>query len=214
MRVILLVVLLLSSMLSVGQMSLPDTAKAYNKIRLTTNAVGALTLGSWGVTSMVAGGLGASLAQDEKMKYFWQMNAAWGAVNTIVARLVYKKQWKDARRYNNMHSAYADYRKDLKIYRINTGLDVLYIGAGALMVNIADKNSNPDMLKGFGTAIALQGFMLFVYDDLMLITHNRMTGRWARILDEVRFSGTGFNYTIPYRKRTHPSQRFLLHYPG
>lgn len=194
-----------------AQLSLRDTARSFDKIRLTTNAKGAYVLGCWGATNLVAGGTGYFVAKDDKMKYFWGMNAAWGAVNTTLARIMFKKQFRDARHFGNMQTAYQAYRKDIGLYRLNVGLDVAYIGIGAAMVNFADKNSNPQMLKGFGGAIALQGFMLFLFDDVMLFSHNKMSGKWAQILDEGRFSynGLGINYTLAYRYKHHST--LLLH---
>ena len=64
------------------ELNFRDTVKAYNKHRILTNASGALVLGGWGIANVAAGSAGYFAAKQDQWKYFHEMNAAWGLVNT------------------------------------------------------------------------------------------------------------------------------------
>ena len=69
------------------------------------------------------------------------------------------------------------YQKHLtfeKLYLINAGLDVVYMGVGLGLRTISFKNEKrKDMLYGYGNSIILQGGFLFAFDAVMyLIQHH------------------------------------------
>jgi len=174
-----------------------DTVKAYNKRRILTNASGALVLGGWGIANMATGGVGYFTAKQDEWKYFHEMNAAWGLVNTGFAAYGILRARKQAEE-PSIKDAYAHYRHDRRAYLISLGLDVVYVGVGAGLTSYAQNNSgNAAMYKGFGRSIVLQGVALLAYDNFMFAAHQKYNHKWLEIIDEVRF--TGYSFTFNHR---------------
>ena len=199
-NIILLLLIVGISSTATAQISFSDTIHAYNKARIITNAKGMGVLGSWGVLNMAAGGIGYFTAKQNEWKYFHEMNAIWGVANIGIAGLGYRHAKKEMATKTDASKAWANYKRDKKIYLINMGLDVVYTGIGAGLVQLSKNDkTNPEMYRGFGKSLAIQGMFLLVFDNIMLASHNKYSYRWVRIIDELRFtgSGIGFNYTFP-----------------
>jgi len=64
-----------------------------------------------------------------------------------------------------------------RLYLINAGLDILYIGTGTYLTHLSKaREKNKDLLKGYGKSIMLQGGFLFIFDAVMyFIQHSRST---------------------------------------
>lgn len=183
-----------------GQISFSDTIRAYNKERIVTNAKGMAALTTWGFANMVAGGTGFAVASQDEWRYFHEMNAIWGAVNTGIGVAGYLRACKEIRIKTDAEKAYKAYRRDKTIYLVNIGLDVVYAGIGAGLVQYAKGDTkNPDMYRGFGKSLAIQGAALFIFDNIMFAAHNRSSGKWFTIMEEIRFTGNGIGFTHTFR---------------
>lgn len=178
-----------------GQINFSDTIREYNKQRIVTNVKGMNVLGAWGIANMAVGGIGYFTANDGEWKYFHGMNAAWGLVNTGIATYGLQRARKQAQQKVDMRKAYYDYRHDKNVILVNMGLDVVYIGAGAYLAQYATTDhNNPQLYRGFGRSLLLQGAFLLAFDNVLLLSHHKNSGHWATILDEMRFTGNGFSY--------------------
>ncbi len=164
--------------------------------RIIINVKGMQVLGSWGIANMAVGGVGYFAAKNDEWKYFHEMNAAFGFVNTGIATYGMLQARRQAMAKLDMNKAYIDYKRDKKILIVSIGLDAAYMGVGYALLQKGEKDhSNPNLYKGFGRSLMLQGAFLLMFDNFMLIAHQKYSGRWATILDEMRFTGNGLSYT-------------------
>ena len=181
------------------QISFKDTTAAYNKQRIAVNERGMKVLGAWGIANMVDGGVGYFTAKQDQWKDFHAMNAAWGLVNTGIAAMGMHGVRKELAANLNSEQAYKRYLDNKKLYLVNIGFDVFYVGAGAgLAVLGAHDKSNGPLYKGFGSSIAMQGIFLLLFDNVMFASQERNNSKWFLIMNEIRVSnhGVGFSHTF------------------
>ena len=147
-------------------------------------------LGVWGIANIADGGIGYFTARQDQWKYFHEMNAVWGIVNTGIAVLGINGVRKEVQQHLTPDQACSHYKITKRIYLINTGLDIVYMAAGVALTRYADNTkNNPALFTGFGRSIALQGAFLFVFDNVMYLSHARYNSRWYRIMDELTLGG-------------------------
>jgi hypothetical protein len=177
--------------------SFKDTVVAYNKHRLNINRTGMKVLGSWGIVNIAGSGAGYFAAKQDEWKYFHEMNVLWGVVNTGIAAFSLARVRKEMRTEMGFDQAYGHYKSDKKIYLINAGLDVLYIGTGVALTALsqnAKKTSDAAILKGFGRSIAVQGVFLLLFDNIMFSIHHRSNSKWFQLMNEIHVSGSGIGF--------------------
>ncbi len=177
-----------------------DTIKAYNRARITTNARGASVLNVWGVANIGVGCVGYFTAKKDEWKYFHEMNAIVGAVNTTISGLAFYSVRKQAKEHPGPKAAYARYKSDKATYLSSIVIDAAMVGAGAgLVLYSADNKKSPGMYLGFGRSLVVQGVCLLAFDNIMYRAHLKYNSRWAQLLEELRFTGAGFsfNYNFP-----------------
>ncbi len=156
------------------------------------NKTGMQVLGAWGIANIAEGGIGYFTAKQDEWKYFHEMNGLWGVVNTGIAMVSLKAARKESKQKLTFQEAYARYHGNKKLYLINCGLDVVYIGAGVGLVKYSESTkNNPALFSGFGKSIALQGAFLLLFDNVMYTTHARYNSLWFRIMNEIHVSGNG-----------------------
>jgi hypothetical protein len=176
--------------------SFKDTVGQYNVNRLNINRVGMEVLGSWGIVSMAAGGVGYFTAKQDEWKYFHEMNVLWGAVNTGIAAMGLAGVRKEMVKKMNYQQSYDRYKANKKLYIVNIGFDVLYIATGVGLAEYgASAKSNADIFKGFGKSIAVQGVFLLLFDNVMFAAHQQSNGKWFQLMNEIRVSNAGIGFT-------------------
>ncbi len=181
------------------QISFKDTTAAYNKQRIDVNKTGMKVLGAWGVANMVDGGVGYFTAKQDQWKDFHAMNAAWGLVNTGIAAIGLHGVRKEMAANLNSEQAYKRYLDNKKLYLLNIGFDVLYVGGGAGLAVLGAKDKiNGPLYKGFGSSIAMQGIFLLLFDNVMFAAQERNNSKWFLIMNEIRVSnhGVGFSHSF------------------
>lgn len=185
---------------SYGQeLSFSDSVKKYNDQRIAINKTGLEVQGAWGIANIAAGSIGYFGAKDGEGKYFSEMNGIFGLLNTglsVAGLNMVKKQLTQKITYGESYNRYCT---DKKIYLIGAGIDVIFIGAGfGLSAYGSSAKSSADVYTGFGKSLALQGVFLLLFDNIMLLEHNRNTNKWYRIMDELHFTNNrvGFNYSF------------------
>lgn len=196
----MLVLLCVAAGAARGQaLSFKDTVATYNSERISVNRTGMKVLGGWGLVSIAAGGVGYFTARDDEWKYFHGMNVLWGAVNTGIAAFGLAGVRKEMAAKLNYQQAYDRYRSNKRLYLINAGLDVLYIGTGIALNEYGNSAKNDAaMFKGFGKSIAIQGIVLLLFDNVMYAAHQRSNSKWFTLMSEIRFTGNsvGFIHTF------------------
>lgn len=190
---VLLFILLAINGFSQG-ISFKDTINNYNKIRIKTDVSGAQILGAWGIANIAAGGVGIATAQGDT-KYFFEMNAFFGAANTGVAYIMYYKAQKQAAQNSGFQRSYLNFRSDKRYYATKTLFDagIIAIGAGLSSTTGATKEIK-QQYSGFGNSLAVQGIGMLLFDEIMFISHNKNNLNWLRIMDELQITGQGLSY--------------------
>jgi hypothetical protein len=168
--------------------------RALNQRRIHTDITGMKVLGTWGAVNTVAGITGALVANDDEWKHFHQMNAVWGVVNMSIAGLGYLGARRDRAKELSSTRALHRYEATKRLYLLNAGLDGLYIGTGAFLLARSRQSSDPDLHRGFGKSLVLQGIGLLAFDATMFCAHHHQDKRWYKLLEGVSFSGTGIGY--------------------
>jgi len=184
------------------EISFKDTVAAYTTHRLRVNNTGMQILGAWGIANIAGSGAGYFAARQDEWKYFHEMNVLWGVVNTGIAAFGMSNVRKEMRTRYNYQQAYERYRATKKLYLINAGLDVLYIGTGVALNSLAPqakKTSATNMLKGFGRSIAVQGVFLLLFDNIMFAAHQHNNSKWYQIMNEIQVSGAGIGFIHTFK---------------
>ncbi|MEX0983362.1 MAG: hypothetical protein WD577_03600 [Bacteroidales bacterium] len=141
---------------------------------MTVNNAGMAVLGGWAVANLATGAVGWSKTTGSSM-YFHQMNFFWNTVNLGIAgfALYSAAQMEPLRMsYQELMDEHNRYEK---LYLINAGLDVLYVGTGFLLRHLSANNTKrADLMLGYGNSVILQGGFLFLFDGVMyLLQHSR-----------------------------------------
>ena len=208
-QVVLVILLLGNGVNSVAQqMSIRDTVKAYDRHRIITNVQGAEVRAGWGIANIAAGVAGGLTARQDQWKYFHETNAVAGLFNTGMALRGIATARRQAAAKPDMQTAYENYRRDKRAHLMNIGADVVCLSAGLLLASHGQKAANDGAIyTGLGRSLMIQGIFLLGYDNILLAAKQRYTLRWARILDELHFTGNGigFNYPITPRRSPFPA---------
>jgi len=194
MQKILISILLLISLTCSAQDSLQNFNFNRNRIKNT----GMQVLGSWATTNIVIGSIGWA-GTSGKIKYFHQMNALWNVANLGVAILGYAATINDKDRNYTAQESLQEQNKIEKIFLINGGLDLVYIGAG-LYLNHRGNVNHSDQSRGYGSAIILQGAFLLFFDATMY-TSEKHAGNKLRsflIKNPITFDGKKVGMVINF----------------
>jgi len=144
-----------------------DSLKTYNANRVRITSTGMEVLGGWGMANIGVGTTGWTSSTDPQARYFHQMNVIWGSVDFVTAVLGYTGTQKYKNKKLSAAETLAAQERIQKIFRINSYLDMGYLGAG-LYLTIAGNSRHSPIMKGYGESILLQGSFLLIFDELML----------------------------------------------
>lgn len=169
-----------------------------NNQRIQTNTTGMVLLGSWGAVNVAGGLSGYFIASDKEWQAFHGMNAIWGAVNGVIAVGGYIGARKEVGKDFTAETAYERFRSGKRLYLINAGLDVLYIGTGAALTAWAPQSNNNPMWSGFGKSVMLQGVALLIFDGVMYGVHSSNNKKWKKIATGFTFTGNGLGYVYRF----------------
>ena len=157
---------LIFSITSITSFSQDQAGEFYSQ-SLRINNTGMFVLGSWALANIGTGAYGWATREGHS-KYFNQMNMFWNFVNLSIAGFAL---------YNNYSLDYSMMTADElmkrhmnteKVLLINAGLDLGYMGAGLLLKHLsANSVKRPDMLKGYGNSLLLQGGFLLAFDAIL-----------------------------------------------
>lgn len=162
-RVVMSVLLLMTAV----TMSAQTGGESFSEASLAANNAGMYVLGGWALANMAAGAYGWVAFEGEK-KYFSQMNLFWNVVNLSIAGFALYSNYSTDVSLMSEGELLARHLKTERLFLINSGLDVGYMGAGLLMRHLSSNSEKRgDLLKGYGNAVILQGGFLLVFDMVM-----------------------------------------------
>ncbi|HXS36875.1 MAG TPA: hypothetical protein VN721_09250 [Flavipsychrobacter sp.] len=185
--------------LSIADSTRNDSLHMLNKIRIKTNRTGMIVLGTWGIGNIVAGTAGYFSAKEKQYKYFGEMNVAWGVINTAIAGLGFAGTIREMNQNLSGNDIYRRYKSTKRLYLINAGLDIVYMGIGGILIRHSDavsSSDNPARWRGYGKSIFMQGAFLFIFDNVMYAEHTKNNKKWYRLAQgmSVGYKSVGFNY--------------------
>jgi hypothetical protein len=167
-RIVLSGIFLLTAITVVAQ----GGAKTFGEASLAANNTGMYILGGWALANMAAGAYGWATFEGER-KYFSQMNLFWNVVNLSIAGIALYSLYSTDLITAGTEEILAKHLKTEKLFLINSGLDVGYMGAGFLMRHLSGRaEKRADLLRGYGNAVILQGGFLLVFDMAMYFIFN------------------------------------------
>jgi hypothetical protein len=148
----------------------PEPVQDY-RVRYRRTQLGGMSLLTGFAVVNIGWGLGGALTTDGVTQYVHEMNATWNTVNLAlgITGLVTNRKLKDVSTRSEAHKLY---RRTLRTYAINNGLDVLYMSTGTFLFALG-KGRGWDRVEGYGISIIAQGGFLFLFDLGMLIAHER-----------------------------------------
>jgi hypothetical protein len=124
-------------------------------------------LGTWAIANIATGAVGWARGSGEN-KYFHQMNAMWNVVNLGIATFALIGYHRTDISVLTAEEMLAKHRQSERLFLINAGLDVLYIGTGFLLRNLSHKSAKRgDLMNGYGSSLILQGGFLLLFDAVM-----------------------------------------------
>ncbi|MGZ3813650.1 MAG: DUF6992 family protein [Mucilaginibacter sp.] len=167
-----------------------DSLKTFNNLRTKTTSNGMAVLGSWGMVNLGVGAYGWSSSTGNESRYFYQMNVIWGAVNFSTALINYTGLQKNKNKKLTAAETLKQQEKMEKIFLINGGLDIAYLGTG-LYLKLAGDSRNSPMMKGYGSSILIQGGFLLIFDGLMYKAEKGNGGKLRSFLEKhpITFDG-------------------------
>jgi hypothetical protein len=165
-----------------------DTLNYFNYARSNYTTAGMEVLGSWGVVNVGIGAAGWANSRGGSNKYFYKMTTIWGATNVAASLLGYLQNNKSTRL--NAAETLREQKKIERTFLINAGLDVVSIGTGIFLKTRGD-NRNSDQLRGYGSAIIVQGVFLLLFDGTMYGTHRYNGNQLRQFLERhpITFNG-------------------------
>ena len=158
---------------------------------------GMTVLGGWAIGNIGTGALLMSGASGSD-KYFHQMNVAWNAVNLGIAALGYAGAMREmkAKKGTDNYRTVLQQKKIENTLLLNAGLGLAYISTGLyLKEKSKNESDNPEMLKGFGDSVMLQGAFLFVFDVVLFFRHSKHAKALEPILTKLHFTGDQLGIT-------------------
>lgn len=197
-RSILILISLLSALGALGQAIQRPELLQFNKERKQIGSTSMAVLGGFAIGNMAIG-IPNAIQLSGKEKYFNEMNCYWNVVNLGIAIGGYiGNQGKDIQNLNE-EQTWKEQSKTLKIYGINAGLDLLYIGSGVALIGFSGKAPKAEQrLLGYGESLIVQGGFLLLYDSAMLLIHGVHGKNFKKKAGGLSFSnqGVGLLYTF------------------
>lgn len=156
-----------------------DVESFYLKSKSNSNT-GMYVLGSWALLNMATGAWGMS-TQSGSAKYFYQMNLFWNTVNLGIAGVALVSGYLSDPTSLSPQQMIDKHLLTEKVLLVNAGLDVLYMAGGAFMLGKSKSSvKRPELLKGYGQSLLLQGGFLLVFDLVLYSIQHNLSGNFLQ----------------------------------
>lgn len=169
-----------------------------NKDRQKLSREGMTFLTSWAAINIAGGSAAYYLAKDREWKYFHEMNVFWNTVNLglgISGLLMERKSKTDL----NLDQSLKAQKRVERIFLVNSGIDLIYIGSGLAMRQMQNAK-NPERMWGYGNALILQGSFLLVFDGVEYFLHRSNGYRYKTSKLSFNFNGNSVGLSYNFSK--------------
>jgi hypothetical protein len=167
-----------------------DSLKSFNYSRNRITTTGMEVLGSWAIVNMGVGATGWAGSAGGPNRYFYQMTFLWNTANLGAAILGYTGVQKNKNKLLTASETLKEQKKIGKIFLINGGLDVVYIGTGIYLKHRGDANKSAQLI-GYGSSVIIQGAFLLLFDGTMYHAQRDNERKLMRFLGQNTISFNG-----------------------
>lgn len=159
-----------------------STLTTFNLQQENILRVGMLILGGWAVLNILLGSF-KLINSTRARRYFFQMNLYWNIVNLLVAGTALHIIFSDDAVTRALAESVRLHSWYKTILYLNIGLDLGYMMLGVYLKE-RSKNSirSSEQLYGWGQAVVLQGFFLFVLDLVLVVLLEYHTDRLIQLI--------------------------------
>lgn len=138
-------------------------------------------LGAWALLNIAGGAVGAWATRSRPLRAFFLGNAGWNVVNLAIAVGGGLAALQHAPGTWEGVTLLREVELFLRILLVNAGLDVGYVASGVIAALWGRERREPWRL-GIGSAVALQGVFLFVFDVVIsTLTHRQLEALWVGV---------------------------------
>lgn len=192
---ILLILLCLTETTIAQDFIADDSLQTFVQRKYEISLRGTHALLTWSVINIGTGIFG-TVTNDGSEHYFHQMNSFWGGINLIISAAGYTSLRRSKNQPLFLSRVELDQKKAERVFKINIGLDALYIAGGAALIESGKRNDvNQDRLEGYGYSLIMQGAFLFTFDSVMYMLHRKNRRQKLNpLLYKISFTGNGFIY--------------------
>jgi hypothetical protein len=193
MRLILFAFLILSQVALAQKNNLEEL----NLKRYQQQQKGMTALTTWASANIVTGTMGYFMSDNAEVRYFHEMNVIWNSVNLglgIAGLATTKRPDASLSREASLKAAL----KTERIFLVNAGLDILYMGGGLAMRLTADNAQNPDRMRGYGNSLLLQGGFLFLFDGIEYFIHRKIRKSYLKKEPSISLNSQGIGFSLRY----------------
>jgi hypothetical protein len=170
---------------------LSDISLRFDQRMLRLSEVHALVLGCWAFLNVALGGVCTFLNTGGLWTLtFYTMNLSWGVINGGVAVFVYTHTKKSSAKPKALLRRLGLQRHVEKVLLFNAGLDMAFIVGGWALYQRASITDvvYPDLWKGFGTSVLVQGAYLLIQDSIFYYLHQanlkQASPAWQREMEQ------------------------------
>lgn len=195
----------------VSSVSFAQPLKQFNEEKSIIDQRLMIGLGSWATANFIVSGIGWATTTKGEAHYFHQMNVMWNVVNLGFAIPGYIKA-KNTVQPSSLTETLRLQRKTENIFLINTCLDVVYMGSGLLLRNMAENNVDKQtQFNGYGNSLLMQGGFLFLFDLTAYSIHKyHAKHRMPSASMSIRMSSYGLGIQWKVGNKTLPSYQVYL----
>lgn len=170
---------------------LPADLRQFTQQRIQHQKTLGLTLGGYALANIAVGSIAAGRTTGET-KYFHQMNVYWNLFNLGIAGVGLLGSRRKTGEGETLADAVRQHENMKQVLLINAGLDVAYVVGGAYLRERANtKPDRADQLRGYGSAVMVQGGFLLAFDLVNYFMFRNRGDRQERLLLSAGPSGVG-----------------------
>jgi hypothetical protein len=131
-------------------------------------------LAAWAGVNLVSGSV-LIFTTEQWYYYFHAMNGSWGLVNAGVATFIYFHHNQVFSRPQTLLEQMSRQRHAENMLFLNIGLDIAFVVSGIALYQrgLAAGVAYPELWRGFGISVVMQGAFLLVQDPVFLYLHTK-----------------------------------------
>ncbi|WP_439881120.1 DUF6992 family protein [Pontibacter sp. MBLB2868] len=129
---------------------------------------GILLLGGWAILNILVGSFRLTNS-TRASKHFYQMNLYWNVVNLLIAAIALHNILSDDALIRALPESLRLHSWYKTIIYLNVGLDLGYMMLGVYLKERSKNSVRNEKLLGWGKAVVLQGFFLFMLDLVLAV---------------------------------------------